>query len=150
MLSAPLAISKGLAMLEDASAHENVIAVSFSAHANAYEALSRLKEVDARGDAGVRGAAVVERGEDGKIVTKDEFGEESVEGTVSGGLLGLLMGVIGGPFGVLVGGASGVLIISMLPSGSEPVYLRLQTTYALCGCRCKHLRPVTPRRPSSA
>jgi uncharacterized membrane protein len=100
-------------MLEDAFAHENVIAVSFSAHANAYEALSRLKELNARGDAGVRGAAVVERGEDGKIVTKDEFGEESVEGTVSGGLLGLLLGVIGGPFGVLVGGASGVLVGSL-------------------------------------
>jgi uncharacterized membrane protein len=100
-------------MLEDSLAHENVIAVSFLAQANAYEALSRLKELDARGDAGVRGAAVVERGEDGKIVTKDEFGEESVEGTVSGGLLGLLMGVIGGPFGVLVGGASGVLVGSL-------------------------------------
>ena len=100
-------------MLEDALAHENVIAVSFSAHANAFEALSRLKELDARGDVAVRGAAVVERGEDGKIVTKDEFGQEGVEGTVSGGLLGLLLGVIGGPFGVLVGGASGVLVGSL-------------------------------------
>jgi uncharacterized membrane protein len=100
-------------MLDDASAHENVIAVSFSAHANAFEALSRLKELDAKGDAAVRGAAVVERAEDGKIVTKDEFGEESVEGTVSGGLLGLLLGVIGGPFGILVGGASGLLVGSL-------------------------------------
>jgi uncharacterized membrane protein len=117
MLKRTVATWKGLAMLEDGLTHENVIAVSFSAHANAYEALSRLKELDARGDAGVRGAAVVERAEDGSIVTKDEFAAESVEGTVSGGLLGLLLGVIGGPFGVLVGGASGLLVGSLFDEG---------------------------------
>ncbi|HUO69316.1 MAG TPA: hypothetical protein VMU39_00955 [Solirubrobacteraceae bacterium] len=68
-------------MLDDAFTRENVIAVSFSEDANAYGALSRLRELDAKGEAGVRGAAVVVRGEDGKIVTKDQFGEESVEGS---------------------------------------------------------------------
>jgi uncharacterized membrane protein len=105
-------------VLEDAFTRENVIAenviaVSFSEDANAYEALSRLKELDAKGDVGVRDAAVVVRGEDGKIVTKDQIGDESVEGTVSGGLVGLLIGVLGGPLGVLVGGATGVLVGSL-------------------------------------
>ena len=68
-------------MPDDASARENVIAVSFSEDANAYEALSRLKELDTRGDVGVQGAAVVVRDDDGKIVTKDQIGDESVEGT---------------------------------------------------------------------
>jgi uncharacterized membrane protein len=98
---------------DDVFTRENVIAVSFSEDANAYEALSRLKELDAKGEAGVRGAAVVARGEDGKIATKDEIGDESVEGTVSGGLVGLLVGVLGGPLGVLVGGATGVLVGSL-------------------------------------
>jgi len=62
---------------------------------------------------GVEGAAVVQRGEDGKIVTHDEIGGDSVEGTVSGGLVGVLIGVLGGPLGVLVGGASGVLVGSL-------------------------------------
>jgi uncharacterized membrane protein len=93
--------------------HENIIAVSFSEDANAYEALSRLKELDEKGEAGVRGAAVVERGEDGKIVTKDEIGGQTAEGTTAGGLVGLLIGVIGGPLGVLVGGASGLLVGSL-------------------------------------
>jgi uncharacterized membrane protein len=100
-------------MLDDASTRENVIAVSFSDHANAYEALSRLKELDAKGDIGVQGAAVVVRDDDGKIVTKDQIGEESVEGTLGGGLIGLLIGVLGGPLGVLVGGATGVLVGSL-------------------------------------
>ena len=100
-------------MSDDALTRENVIAVSFSDDANAYEALSRLKEFDAKGEVGVQGAAVVVRDDDGKLVTKDEIGDESVEGTVSGGLVGLLIGVLGGPLGVLVGGATGVLVGSL-------------------------------------
>ena len=100
-------------MLDDALTHENVIAVSFSEDANAYEALSRLKELDAKGEVGVRGAAVVVRDDDGKVATKDQIGDESVEGTVGGGLVGLLIGVLGGPLGVLVGGATGLLVGSL-------------------------------------
>lgn len=100
-------------MSDDVFTRENVIAVSFSEDAKAYEALSRLKELDAKGDVGVQGAAVVVRDDDGKLVTKDQIGAESVEGTVGGGLVGLLVGVLGGPFGVLVGGATGVLVGSL-------------------------------------
>jgi len=97
-------------MLDDAVSSENVIAVAFSEDANAYEALSRVKDLDAKGEVGVRSAAVVERGEDGKIVTKDQLGGDSWEGTATGGLLGLVVGVLGGPIGVIVGGATGVLV----------------------------------------
>jgi uncharacterized membrane protein len=100
-------------MLDDAYTRENVIAVSFSKDADAYEALTRLKELDAKGDVSVRGAAVVVRGDDGKITTKDQFGKESAEGTATGGLVGLLIGVLGGPLGVLVGGATGLLVGSL-------------------------------------
>jgi uncharacterized membrane protein len=100
-------------MSDDVFTRENVIAVSFSEDAKAYEAFSRLKELDSKGDVGVEGAAVVVRDDDGKLVTKDQIGAESVEGTVGGGLVGLLVGVLGGPFGVLVGGATGVLVGSL-------------------------------------
>jgi len=100
-------------MPDDAFTRENVLAVSFSEDANAYEALSRLKELDAKGDVGVQAAAVVARDDDGKIVTKDQIGDESVEGTVGGGLIGLLVGVLGGPLGILVGGATGLLVGSL-------------------------------------
>ena len=100
-------------MPDDAFTRENVIAVSFSEDANAYEALSRLKELDGKGEVGVKGAAVVVRDDDGKIATKDQIGDESIEGTVGGGLVGLLVGVLGGPLGVIIGGATGVLVGSL-------------------------------------
>ena len=46
---------------DDFTTRENVLAVSFSEHSSAYEALSRLKEFDAQGEVSVRGAAVVIR-----------------------------------------------------------------------------------------
>jgi uncharacterized membrane protein len=106
-------------MDDDLFNRENVLAVSFSEHANAYEALSRLKELDARGDVSVRGAAVVVRDEDGKVVSKEQIGDVGWEGTASGGLIGLLIGVIGGPLGIIIGGASGLLVGSLFDMDDE-------------------------------
>jgi len=100
-------------MLDDSYTPRNVIAVTFPEEASAYEALSRLKELDSRGDIGVHGAAVVARQDDGKIVEKDQFGEDNYAGTAGGGLIGLLVGVLGGPLGVLIGGATGLLVGSL-------------------------------------
>jgi uncharacterized membrane protein len=98
---------------------DNVIAVTFPAEANAYEALARLKELDASDDVSVRGAAVVAREQDGHITIKDQYGKESFEDTAGGGLLGLLVGVIGGPLGVLVGGATGLLVGSLFDEDDD-------------------------------
>jgi uncharacterized membrane protein len=108
-------------MLDDADlyTHENVLGVSFAEHANAYEALHRLKELDAKGEVSVRGAAVVVRQEDGKVVTQEEIGDASWEGTASGGLIGLLVGVLGGPLGVLVGGVTGLLVGSLFDDDDD-------------------------------
>ncbi|HUA03763.1 MAG TPA: DUF1269 domain-containing protein [Solirubrobacteraceae bacterium] len=97
----------------DAYSPRNVIAVTFTEEASAYEALSRLKDLDSRGDIAVHGAAVVAREQDGKLSEKDEIGEDNYEGTAGGGLIGLLIGVLGGPLGVIIGGATGVLVGSL-------------------------------------
>jgi uncharacterized membrane protein len=106
-------------MSDDLFARENVLAVSFSEHSSAYEALNRLKELDAKHAVSVRGAAVVVREEDGKVVTKEEMGAESWEDTATGGLIGLLVGVIGGPIGIVIGGASGVLVGSLFDEDDD-------------------------------
>lgn len=98
---------------------DNAIAVSFPEEANAYEALARLKELDSQGPVSVRAAAVVVREQDGQITIKDQFSEESYEDTASGGLLGLLVGVLGGPLGVIVGGATGVLVGSLFDEDDD-------------------------------
>jgi len=92
---------------------DSVIAVSFEDDNNAYAALTRLKELDAQGQVEIGEAAVVVRGADGRVVQKDQVGSEEFVGTAGGGLIGLLIGVIGGPLGVLVGGATGLVVGSL-------------------------------------
>ena len=117
---------------------DNVIAVSFPEEADAYEALARLKELDSQGSVAVRGAAVVAREHDGKITIKDQFGQESYEDTAGGGLLGLLVGVLGGPIGVLVGGATGVIVGSLFDDDDD------DNTRSVLGDMSKSIRVGPP------
>jgi uncharacterized membrane protein len=92
---------------------ENVVVVDFTDDDAAYEALTTLKELDSQGQIKLVDAAVVTRAEDGRIETKDQVGDDNLAGTASGGIVGLLIGILGGPFGVLLGGATGLLIGSL-------------------------------------
>jgi uncharacterized membrane protein len=87
----------------------SVIAVSFAYDDTAYSALTLLKELDSHW-VGVEEAVVVVRDEDGQIIQKDRVESESRPGTASGGIMGLLLGILGGPFGVLIGGATGPMV----------------------------------------
>ena len=60
---------------------ENVIVVSFAEDSSAYEGFTNLKELDEQGQLSVKGAAIVQRGEDGGIVTKDSVDNEQYTGT---------------------------------------------------------------------
>jgi uncharacterized membrane protein len=100
-------------MSEDASSDVNVIAVTFKEDPSAYEALTKLKELESQRQIGMRGAAVVARDETGQVLVKDQVADESFEGTATGGLVGLLIGILGGPFGILIGGATGLLVGSL-------------------------------------
>jgi uncharacterized membrane protein len=91
----------------------SVIAVSFEDDRGAYKALTLLGELDAQHRAALREAVVVARGEDGQIAVKDRVAPTSLPGTAGGGLIGLLLGVIGGPIGMLVGGTYGLLVGSL-------------------------------------
>jgi uncharacterized membrane protein len=91
----------------------NVVVVTFGDDGKAYEALSTLKQLDAQGRAKLMGAAIVTRGDDGKVVVKEEVSGEDWAGTAGGGLIGLIIGILGGPLGVLLGGATGVLLGSL-------------------------------------
>ena len=84
----------------------SVIAVSFDDDSSAYNALTLLKELDSQRRVGVEEAVVVVRGEDGHLVEKDRIESTFLPATTGGGLIGLLLGIIGGPFGVLIGVAT--------------------------------------------
>jgi uncharacterized membrane protein len=92
----------------------NVICVSFDPDSNAYAALTALKELESQNRLGVDAAGVIVRGDDGEIVVKDRAGSYDFAGAASGGLLGLLIGILGGPLGVLIGGTYGLLVGSLV------------------------------------
>ena len=99
----------------DTGAHTtyNVIAVAFDADVNAYAALTKLKELDAQDQIEVHEAVVAQRATDGTLTVKDQVGSPELVGTAGGGLTGLLVGILGGPVGVLIGGSTGLLVGSL-------------------------------------
>jgi uncharacterized membrane protein len=88
---------------------ENVIVATFSEDSRAYEALARVKELAAQDQIDLHDGAVVERAQDGTLRVRDEAGnEDDGLATLTGGTIGLLIGILGGPLGVLLGGAVGL------------------------------------------
>ena len=104
-------------MSPDYLSRDNVLLVSFGEDpendTNAYQALTDLKQLDSQGQIEIAGAAVVTRDQDGRIEVKSEVGNDPYLGTASGGMIGLLIGIIGGPLGVLLGGTYGMLVGSL-------------------------------------
>ena len=89
---------------------ENVVVVRFPEPSKAYQALSVLKECDAQGRIGLESAAVVERGPEGKLTIPESADNVGLVGTASGSLIWMLVGVLGGPVGLLVGWGNGAMI----------------------------------------
>ena len=97
----------------------NVLAVNFKDDDEAYPALTRLKQLDSEKQIDLRSAAVVTRDASGRVIQKEQAGSEEWVGTATGGIIGLLIGILGGPLGVLVGGATGVIIGSLFDLDDE-------------------------------
>jgi uncharacterized membrane protein len=91
-------------------AKQNVVIVRFTEPSKAYQALSVLKELDGSGRIGLESAAVVERTPAGELRTPESADNVGPVGTASGSLIGMLIGVLGGPVGVLLGWGGGALM----------------------------------------
>jgi len=106
-------------MAEEFAGQQNVIAVTFAEDSKAYDALTAIKELDSQGQIELIGGAVVSRGEDGRVDAKDTIGDDGYTGTATGGVIGLLIGILGGPLGILIGGATGLLIGSLFDAEDD-------------------------------
>jgi uncharacterized membrane protein len=119
---------------------DNVVVVTFgddpANDQNAYQALTDLKQLDSQGQIKIAGAGVVTRDLYGRVDIKSEVGDTPWEGTASGGLIGLLLGIIGGPLGVLLGGTTGVLVGSLFDIDDA------ETTESVLAEISKQVRPT--------
>jgi len=119
---------------------DNVMVVSFGEDpendANAYQALTDLQQLDSQGQIKIAGAAVVTRDPDGRVDVKSEVANDPYAGTATGGAIGLLVGIIGGPLGMLLGGTYGVLVGSLFDIDDAT------TTESALGEISKQVRPT--------
>ncbi len=127
-------------MSPDYFSPDNVLVVTFGEDPendkNAYQALTDLKQLDSQGQIKIAGGAVVTRDIDGRVEVKSEVGDDPYTGTAAGGMIGLLVGIIGGPLGVLVGGATGVLVGSLFDIDD------VETTESVLGDISKQVHPT--------
>jgi uncharacterized membrane protein len=88
---------------------DNVIVVQFDEPSRAYQALSELNRVGREGRVDVKSAVILERGQDGKVQMPE--GSDNAAGfyLASGGLLGMLVGALAGPVGMVLGGSIGAM-----------------------------------------
>ena len=91
-------------------AQDNVVVVRFTEPSKAYQALSVLKRIDNDGRIGLDAAAVVERTAAGELRIPESADNVGPVGVAGGSLIGMLVGVLGGPVGVLLGWGAGAMV----------------------------------------
>ena len=86
---------------------KNVIVSIFGEESKTYQALSSLKSKT--GTTEVDCASII-KNINGHITYQDGFGNNIDDHWATGGLIGALIGLLGGPIGMLLGGSLGILI----------------------------------------
>ena len=89
---------------------ENVILATMEAPPPAYDALEALRRLAEGGEIELRGAAIIERHPDGSWRVPEETETPSYAGTITGGAIGGLLGLLAGPAGLLLGATAGLLV----------------------------------------
>ena len=82
----------------------NVVVVRFKEPSKAFQALNVLEQCDFEGRIDFESSAVVERTAAGELRYPETDDNVGFVGIVSGSLIGVLVGVLGGPVGVLLAG----------------------------------------------
>lgn len=110
---------------------KNVIVAAFAVESEGFQALSELRQA-AGGDSYLVSAAALVKKEKDNFVYLDGFdtGVDTVNDAAKGGLIGMLVGIFGGPLGVLFGGSLGTLIGMNVDAADEIFGLSMLTQVA--------------------
>ena len=94
--------------MENVVIERNVVVAVFNIESEGFQAFTELKQSLAGDTYFVNAAALVKK-ENGVCTVLDMFdtGASTKNDTMTGGLIGMLMGVLGGPIGMLFGAAAG-------------------------------------------
>lgn len=98
----------------------NIIAALFEVESEGYQALTTLAKTPIIDETTILQMALVKR-ENGYLKICDSFdsGIHSKNDTIIGGLVGSVLGILGGPIGVLLMGSYGALVGSVVDSGDS-------------------------------
>lgn len=88
-------------------AMDKILVVAFNSESKAYEGSRALQALQNEGTISLYSKAVIARNADGRVEVKEE-GDEGPVGTAVGLLTGSLIGLLGGPAGIVIGAGTGM------------------------------------------
>lgn len=89
---------------------KTIALITFEDQAKTYEALSQLKQISKSNTLELKQAAILQKSDDGTgYAIKDGLDYESGNRVATGGIIGMVVGILGGPLGVLCGWVVGDL-----------------------------------------
>ena len=97
---------------------KNVALVVFDVESEAFEAFAELKNNASGASYTVEQAGVLRNDGEGGVLV-DTFGDSVDDDVAFGGLIGALVGLLGGPFGVLLGGSIGLFAGGIVGESSD-------------------------------
>lgn len=89
----------------------HLLLATWADSAKAFESFTKLKNTTFSHD--INSAIIIERQADGHFKIQDQFNNQDSTNTLGGGFFGSLLGILGGPLGVLLGFSTGALIGSL-------------------------------------
>lgn len=97
---------------------KNVVVAVFGVESEGFQALSELRQ-SAEGESYLVSAAALIKKTGDACFYLDGFdtGAHTTDNTLKGGLIGMVVGLLGGPIGVLLGGSYGTLIGATMDTG---------------------------------
>ncbi len=102
--------TKEVEVLAKKDEKHHIITFTFEEEATSYQVFSELKKYHANGQVDFEQIAIIKRSENGAFSFEDAVDLSGSNKAFKGSLIGMAVGILGGPFGILLGSMTGMLI----------------------------------------